>query len=101
MIIKRSTEIVKIYGAKSALQLCKVELSITASRIACDGWWSDLDHPGCPIGLRVHHRDMICTSTRDVGVSIAAADPLVIDSLVRVERAVSWHRVFITGHHLG
>lgn len=62
--------------------------------------WGDLDHDGCPIGLRVHHRDVICSLTRDVGISSTAADPLVIDPLVGIEGAVCWNRFVSPGNRL-
>jgi hypothetical protein len=63
-------------------------------------WRGNLDHDGCPIELRVNHGDVICSLSRDVGVSGTAADPLVIDPLVGIEGAICWNRFFSPGNRL-
>lgn len=69
---------------------------IDGSWFTCDWWRRDLHHLGSPVRPGVHHRDVICPSTRDVRFPRAAADPLVIYSLVGVESAVCGDRVLVT-----
>ena len=94
MIIKITCGIVKIYWAVLCLQLCKVVIMDSASGFTCDGRWCYLDQLGGSIGLGMHHRDMAGSITRYECISTAAADPLVVYTLVRVEGAICWNGIF-------